>query len=170
MEENKFFCKLEENVIAVGVIIMVIMETLNVICRVISPSLSGIPEEIAVFAYIFVCFLCASYCTKKGENIVVDVLTMKYNKNIQNNLKVIECIVDTIISVLFLYGSVLVVKSTYIAGDAGVTGIPLWIIYTAPVFGFTLNALRNIQNIVIEAKRRKEINTLEQEILSDIVE
>ena len=170
MGENKFFSKLEENVIAVGSIIMVIMETLNVVCRIISPSLTGVPEEIAVFAYIFVCFLCASYCTKKGENIVVDVLTMKYNKNIQNNLKVIESIVDTLISVLFLYGSVLVVKNTYIAGDLGITGIPLWIIYTAPIFGFGLNTLRNIQNIVIEVKRRKDVDTLEQESLSDIAE
>ncbi len=169
MRENKFFLKLEENVIAAGIIIMVIMETVNVIARLIIPSSAGIAEEIAVFAYTFVCFLCASYCTKKGENIVVDVLTMKYNKKIQDKLKVIEYIVDTVISLLFLYGAVLVVKNVYISGEAGITGIPLWIIYTAPIFGFGLNTIRNIQHLVVESRKNK-VNNLEQENRSSIAE
>ena len=162
MGENKFFSKLEENVIAVGIIIMVIMETLNVVCRIISPSLTGVPEEIAVFAYIFVCFLCASYCTKKGENIIVDVLTMRYNKKIQDYLKIIQYIVDSVVSILFLYGSVLVVIASKAGGEIGVTGIPLWIIHTAPIFGFGLNLIRNIQNIIIETNKKNSTQPVEE--------
>lgn len=155
MKEKSFFNKLEENVIAVGIIIMVVMETLNVVCRMINPSLNGVPEEIAVFAYTFVCFLCASYCTKKGENIIVDALTKKYNKKLQGYLQIIQYSIDTLISVLFLYGSVLVVITTKASGNVGVTGIPLWIIYTAPILGFSLNVVRNLQNIVKETRNKQ---------------
>lgn len=162
MKENSFFYKLEENVIAVGIIIMVVMETLNVVCRLLVPSLGGLPEELAIFAYTFVCFLCASYCTKKGENIIVDVLTMRYSKKIQNYLKIIQYILDSVVSILFLYGSVLVVIATKASGEVGVTGIPLWIIYTAPIFGFGLNLIRNIQNIIIETKSKNSIQPVEE--------
>lgn len=165
MSKKSFLNELEENVIAVGIIIMVIMEVLNVACRLINPALEGIAEEIAIFAYTFVCFLCASYCTKKGENIIVDVLTNKYGKKIQNSLKLIECVMDSIVSILFLYGAILVVISTKVSGEIGITGIPLWLIYTAPLFGFGLNLMRNIQKIVKEVRR---INNKSEQLLQDL--
>ena len=84
--KNHWFKELEENVIAVGIIIMFIMETVNVICKFLAPGWMGIPEEISIFAYIWVCFFCASYCTKRGANIIVDALTAKYPKKLQNFL------------------------------------------------------------------------------------
>lgn len=165
MKKNNFFDKLEENVIAVGIIIMVVMETLNVLFRIFVPSMKGVPEELAVFAYTFVCFLCASYCTKTGKNIIVDVLTTKYKKKVQKSLKVIEYSLDSIVSILFLYGSVVVVMATKASGKVGITGIPLWIIYTAPLFGFGLNLIRNIQNIIIEVNKSKNNNVQQVEEL-----
>ena len=51
--KNHWFKELEENVIAVGIIIMFIMETVNVICKFLAPGWMGIPEEISIFAYIW---------------------------------------------------------------------------------------------------------------------
>lgn len=153
MGKNDFFDKLEENVIAVGIIIMVIMETLNVICSKFLPSFAGIPEELAIFSYIWVCFLCTSFCTKKGCNIVVDVLSARYNKKIQQYLKLLQYIVDAVLGVLFVYGSILFVTHTKAAGKIGLTGIPLWIIYIAPIAGFGLSILRNIQMILKISKK-----------------
>ena len=48
--KNHWFKELEENVIAVGIIIMFIMETVNVICKFLAPGWMGIPEEISIFA------------------------------------------------------------------------------------------------------------------------
>ena len=94
--KNHWFKELEENVIAVGIIIMFIMETVNVICKFLAPGWMGIPEEISIFAYIWVCFFCASYCTKRGANIIVDALTAKYPKKLQNFLFSAQFVFDGI--------------------------------------------------------------------------
>lgn len=145
MKGDNIMKKLEENIIAVGIIIMFLMETFNVVCRFLIPSLAGVPEEISIFAYIWVCFLCASFCTKKGANIIVDALTMHYPEKLKHILFALQYVLDGILSVLFIYGSVLFVIHTKAEGAAGVTGIPLWVIYLAPLFGFGLNLLRDVQ-------------------------
>lgn len=146
---KKIFSNFEENIIAVGIIIMVVMETINVLCNKLMPQFSGIPQEIAIFVYIWVCFFCASYCTKKGANIIVDFITQKYNKKIQNLLHIVEYISDTILTLLFLYGSIIFIIATKENGaKAKYIGIPLWIIYLAPAFGFGFNLFRDLQLIV----------------------
>lgn len=149
MENKKatvgFFASIEENVIAVGIIIMILMEAVNAITRNFIPVVGKIPEEIAIFAYIWVCFLCASFCIKKGSNIVVDVIKGKYPPKMQRFLKLAQYIVDIIVYAAFLYGAFLFVAETMAGGKRGLTGIPLWIIYLAPVAGFALCIIRNVQ-------------------------
>ena len=55
------FDEAEENVIAAGIILMVLMETVNTIFKFAYPSAAGLPEELANFAYTWVAFLCASF-------------------------------------------------------------------------------------------------------------
>lgn len=97
--KNHVLKNIEENVIAVGIIIMFIMETVNVVFKFLFPDWMGIPEEISIFAYIWVCFFCASYCTKRGANIIVDALTMKYPKKLQDFLFSVQYLLDAVLSV-----------------------------------------------------------------------
>ncbi len=147
----------EENVIAVGIVIMFIMETLNVICKFFIPGLNGVPEEISVFAYIWVCFFCASYCTKRGANIVVDAIVSHYPKKIQNYLFTLQYVVDMILTVLFIIGSVQFDYRTMLEGKTGVTGIPLWIIYLAPLVGFSFNFVRDVQMFIKTIKSPEKV-------------
>lgn len=63
------FDEAEENVIAAGIILMVLMETVNTIFKFAYPSAAGLPEELANFAYTWVaCFYAASFCTKRSAN------------------------------------------------------------------------------------------------------
>ena len=156
--KNHWFKELEENVIAVGIIIMFIMETVNVICKFLAPGWMGIPEEISIFAYIWVCFFCASYCTKRGANIIVDALTAKYPKKLQNFLFSARFVFDGILTVFFIYGSVIFVAQTKAEGSVGVTGMPLWIIYLAPLVGFALNLIRDIQMFIKTIKSSEEVS------------
>lgn len=156
--KNHWFKELEENVIAVGIIIMFIMETVNVICKFLAPGWMGIPEEISIFAYIWVCFFCASYCTKRGANIIVDALTAKYPKKLQNFLFSAQFVFDGILTVFFIYGSVIFVAQTKAEGSVGVTGMPLWIIYLAPLVGFALNLIRDIQVFIKTIKSSEEVS------------
>ena len=156
-EKTSFLRELEENVIAVGIVIMFLMETVNVICKFAIPGLTGIPEEISIFAYIWVCFFCASYCTKRGANIVVDALVSQYPKKFQNFLFSVQYIADMALSGLFIYGSILFVLKVKAEGSVGVTGMPLWIIYLAPLAGFSLNLLRDVQMFVKTLKSSEEV-------------
>ena len=81
------FDEAEEKVIAAGIIFMVLMETVNTIFKFVHPSAAGLPEELANFAYTWVAFLCASFCTKRGANIIVDALTNLYPKALRNVLE-----------------------------------------------------------------------------------
>lgn len=159
MEKGKmsFLKNIEENVIAVGIIIMFLMETVNVIFKILIPKWKGVPEELAIFAYIWVCFFCASYCTKRGANIIVDALTAKYPEKLKKILFTFQYMVDAVLTALFIYGSVLFVIHTKAAGETGVTGIPKWIIYLAPLAGFGLNLVRDIQMFVKALKSEERV-------------
>lgn len=160
MEKGKKFVlkNIEENAIAVGIIIMFIMETMNVLCKFLFPKWMGIPEEISIFAYIWVCFFCASYCTKRGANIIVDALTAKYPKKLQNFLFSVQYILDAVLSAFFIYGGIIFDIKTKADGTVGVTGIPLWIIYLAPTVGFSLNLVRDIQMFIKTLKSTEEVS------------
>lgn len=157
MNEQKkgFFHEAEEYVIAVGITIMFLMETLNVICKFIVPAWTGIPEELSIFAYIWVCFFCASYCTKKSANIIVDAFTMKYPQRLKDTLDSVQYVVDGVLTILFIYGSVLFVMHTMAEGKTGKTGIPLWLIYLAPLAGFSFNLVRDVQMFLKTINKQK---------------
>jgi len=73
---------------------MASMQFLNPIVKNIAPSLGGIPEELAVFSYIWICFLYTSYSTKKGCHVIVAVLSVKYSQKVQKALAFLQYIVD----------------------------------------------------------------------------
>lgn len=157
MAQNKKisgFEALEENVIAVGIILMVFMETINTIFKFAYPSAAGLPEELANFAYTWVAFLCASFCTKRGANIIVDALTNLYPKALHNVLDYVQYVLDIVMSVMIVYGGIQFVTKTLAEGSVGKTGFPLWIVYLAPIAGFGLNIVRDVQKIM-EVKASK---------------
>ncbi|MFQ9389215.1 MAG: TRAP transporter small permease [Coprococcus sp.] len=108
--------------------------------------------------HIWVCFFCASYCTKRGANIIVDALTAKYPKKLQNFLFSAQFVFDGILTVFFIYGSVIFVAQTKAEGSVGVTGMPLWLIYLAPLVGFALNLIRDIQMFIKTIKSSDEVS------------
>lgn len=163
MSKKSVFARLEENVIASCLIIMTISIALNAVLRYLSPSLEGLAEEIALFTYIWACFLCMSYATKTGTNIIVDAISSLYGEKVQYILGYLQYITDIVMSAIFLYGSVNYVWQVFSSGDRGVTGIPLWIIYCGAIFGFLMALIRNVQLIMLQLKDKKENKTPEGE-------
>ncbi len=150
------FDEAEENVIAAGIILMVLMETVNTIFKFAYPTAAGLPEELANFAYTWVAFLCASFCTKRGANIIVDALTNLYPKALRNVLEYLQYVLDIAMSLMIVYGGFQFVGKTIAEGGSGKTGFPLWIVYLAPIVGFGVNIIRDIQKIMeVKASRAK---------------
>ena len=150
------FDEAEENVIAAGIILMVLMETVNTIFKFAYPSAAGLPEELANFAYTWVAFLCASFCTKRSANIIVDALTNLYPKALRNVLEYVQYVLDIAMSLMIAFGGFQFVGKTIAEGGTGKTGFPLWIVYLAPIVGFGVNIIRDIQKIMeVKASRAK---------------
>jgi len=157
MRIKLFWDHIEENIIAFFIIFMAIMQFLNIIVKHLVPSLDGIPQELAVFSYVWICFLCVSYSTKKGCHVIVSIFTTKYSQKIQRALAFLQYIVDGVLAALFLYGSVLFINQTYVTGERGLTLIPLWIIYLAPFVGYGLSLIRDVYGIKELILRRDEV-------------
>lgn len=159
MNKKGIFEDLEENIIVVGIIIMVAMETLNAVCNLFFKAASGYPEELACYAYVWVAFLCAAFCTKKGSNIIVDAFAKLYPKQIRKFLDYLQYVLDIIMSVLIVYGGCLYVKTTMAGEIIGKTGFPCWVVYIAPVAGFGLNIIRDIQKIMEISDKIKSVES-----------
>lgn len=157
MSKKVFFETIEENIIAVGIIIMVVMETANALCKLVFPAGSGYPEELACYAYVWVAFLCASFCTKRSANIIVDALANLYPEPVKKGLNYLQYILDIGMSALFIYGGILYVGTTIANKTVGKTGFPCWIVYLAPIIGFGLNIVRDVQKI-LEVKAAQSAN------------
>ena len=68
------------------------------------------------------------------------------------------CVERQKILLFFIYGSVIFVAQTKAEGSVGVTGMPLWIIYLAPLVGFALNLIRDIQMFIKTIKSSEEVS------------
>lgn len=145
---KKVLDQLEEHLIAMLICGMVVFETINAILHAVGAAQTGLPEEIAIYCYIWIAFLSASFCAKKGCDVAVTMLSDKYSKSIQRVVRIICAVINLAVSICLLIGSVLFVSQTATAGSVGkLSGIPLVLVYSASVVGYLLCTFRNVQKV-----------------------
>ncbi len=154
---KKTLDQLEEHLIAILICGMVIFETINAILHAMGSAQTGLPEEIAIYCYIWIAFLSASFCAKKGCDVAVTMLSDRYSQGIQRIVRMVCVVINLVVSICLLIGSILFVSQTAAAGSAGkLSGIPLVIVYTASIVGYLLCTFRNIQKVVETFKSEKK--------------
>lgn len=154
---KKTLDQLEEHLIAILICGMVIFETINAILHAMGSAQTGLPEEIAIYCYIWIAFLSASFCAKKGCDVAVTMLSDRYRQGIQRIVRMVCVVINLVVSICLLIGSILFVSQTAAAGSAGkLSGIPLVIVYTASIVGYLLCTFRNIQKVVETFKSEKK--------------
>lgn len=147
----------EEYLIAFLICGMILFETLNALCSVLGLSVVGLPEELAIYCYIWIAFLSASFCAKKGCDVAVTMLSDKYGAGARKVLRVVNSVINLFLSGCLLVGSVGFVGQSAAAGSAGqISGIPLVIVYAASVVGYLLCTLRNLGNVVSSINAMKQ--------------
>lgn len=143
---KKFIENLEEYVIAVLICGMVIFEAINALLHVAGAASVGLPQELAIYCYVWIAFLSGAFCAKKGCDVAVTMLSAKYGEGIQHGLKIAAGIINVALSACLLIGAFGFVSATAAAGEAGkLTNIPLVAVYAASVVGYALGLVRNVQ-------------------------
>lgn len=136
----------EEYVIAVFICAMVLFETANAVLHVTGSEAVGLPQEFAVYFYVWIAFLSMSFCAKKGCDIAVTMISDHYSKSVKNILKMVCNLINIAVSVCLLVGAVGFLADTAAEGTLSkLAQIPMIYVNAAAVVGFGLCVVRNIQ-------------------------
>ncbi len=145
---KKYIDNFEEYAIAVLICGMVVLEAVNALLHVVGAASVGLPQELAIYCYVWIAFLSGAFCAKKGCDVAVTMLSAKYGESVQRVLKLIAGVVNIFLSACLLMGAFAFVGRTAAAGDAGkLSQVPLVIVYAASVAGYALCLVRNIQSL-----------------------
>lgn len=150
---KKFADHLEEYIIAVLICGMIAFEALNAFLGAFGAGIHGIPEEFAIYCYVWVVFLSAAFCAKKGCDVAVTMLSDKYGPAAQRPLALVNGAINTLLSICLLIGAFGLVSRTAEAGTAGkLSGFPMTPVYVSSIVGYALCVVRNIQRLITTAK------------------
>lgn len=143
---KKYIDNFEEYAIAVLICGMVILEAVNALLHLVGAASVGLPQELAIYCYVWIAFLSGAFCAKKGCDVAVTMLSAKYGAGVQRALRIVNGAINVFLSLLLLVGAFSFVSATAAAGEAGkLSQIPLVIVYTASVVGYALCLVRNVQ-------------------------
>lgn len=139
----------EEYAIAVLICGMVILEAINALLHVAGAASVGLPQELAIYCYVWIAFLSGAFCAKRGCDVAVTMLSAKYGPGVQRVLRIISGVINIFLSACLLFGAVGFVSATAAAGSAGkLSQVPLVIVYAASVVGYALCLCRNVQSLM----------------------
>jgi TRAP-type C4-dicarboxylate transport system permease small subunit len=139
----------EEYAIAVLICAMVLLEAANAMLHVLGSDALGLPQELAIYCYVWIAFLSASFCAKKGCDIAVTMISDRYGKAAQRPLHIVCNVINLALSICLLIGAVGFVANTAAAGTlAQLSQIPMVVVYVSAVVGYALCTLRNVQALV----------------------
>lgn len=153
---KKVLDQLEEHLIAVLICAMVVFETVNAVFHAAGAAQTGLPEELAIYCYIWIAFLSAAFCAKKGCDVAVNMLSDCYSANVRHLVKIVCAVINLAMSVCLLMGAFQFVTATAAAGNVGkLSGIPMVIVYAASVIGYLLCVFRNAQSLISTIRQPK---------------
>lgn len=153
---KKVLDQLEEHLIAVLICAMVVFETVNAVFHAAGAAQTGLPEELAIYCYIWIAFLSAAFCAKKGCDVAVNMLSDRYSANVRHLVKIVCAVINLAMSVCLLMGAFQFVTATAAAGNVGkLSGIPMEIVYAASVIGYLLCVFRNAQSLISTIRQPK---------------
>lgn len=146
IEEN-----LEEFIMCILLIAMACIMMIQVIARFVFSNSLGWSEELTRYLFVWSTFLSISYCIRKNLTIRIDMIVEALPKAVK---KIFYIVVDLIQLVMFAY---LVQPSfTYLQRTiennqvSTAMGIPMQVIYVAPLIGFILAVIRCIQDVYFQ--------------------
>ncbi len=110
-------------------------------------------EELARYLFVWLVYLGIPYGCQMMRHIKIDAGLMLFPKTCRKYVILIGEISFLVLAIVVTYYSWMFVIKQYKFGLVSpAMGIPLWVIYSAPLVGFVLASLRQIQVIIYRLK------------------
>ena len=144
---------LEEVILAVLLIGIAFLIILQVICRYIFNNSLSWSDELARYFLVWSCFLSVSYCVKKRISIKIDQVRNLFKGRLLYAFHLLTDLIILAFAVIMIPYAL-----TYLdqAASSGATStalhLPMTFIQSAPLAGFILLLVREVENIVLDIR------------------
>lgn len=149
--------KLELTICIILMSLMTLLIFVQVIMRYIMHNSLTWSEELARYLFIWLIYIGISYGAKIMKHIKIEAALGLFPKAVRSYVVIIGDILFLGFALFIAYTAyTLVVKQIGLGQQSPAIHMPMWIIYAAPMVGFALTSIRQIQTIVYRIKHLKK--------------
>lgn len=114
-------------------------------------------EELARYLFIWLIYMGISYGAKEMKHIKIDAALGLFPKKVRPIVVIIGDILFLGFALFIVYtGFTVVQKQIRLGQTSPAMHMPMWIIYAAPVLGFALTSIRQVQAIIYRVNMLKK--------------
>ena len=125
----------------------------QVFMRYVMHSSLGWSEEFARYIFVWLVFLSISYGAHLMRHIKIDAGLYCFPKQFRPYIVIIGEILFLVFALTIVYLDFLMVKKQIMIGQLSpAMRIPMWLVYSAPLVGFSLTSIRLVQSITYYIK------------------
>lgn len=149
--------KLELSICILLMSLMTIIIFIQVIMRYVMANSLVWSEELARYLFIWLIYMGISYGAKIMKHIKIEAALGMFPKKTRPVVVILGDILFLGFSLFIAYTAFIVVQKQLVLGQTSpAMQMPMWVIYAAPMVGFSLTAIRQIQTILY---RVREMNS-----------
>lgn len=113
-------------------------------------------EELARYMFVWLVYFAVSYTARREKHIRIDAAINLYPKKARPYIEILSEVVVLAFSIFIAVTAVTVFKKIAWSGQLSpALSIPMQFVYAAPLVGFVLTAIRQIQTILRKIKALK---------------
>ncbi|MBO6258633.1 MAG: TRAP transporter small permease [Succinivibrio sp.] len=144
---------LEMSICVTLMIILSVVLAIQVFFRYVMGDSLSWSEETARYMFVWLVYIGIAYGCKVMRHIKIDAGLFLFPKKIRKHIVIVGDVIFFIFAMFIVYFAwSLVMKQVKIGQLSPATEIPMWIVYSAPLVGFTLTTIRQLQTIIYRVK------------------
>lgn len=153
---KKIWDNLEEFMIIPLIFAMSLIIFIQVIMRYVFQSSLTWSEELARYLFVWLVYFSVSFTARRQKHIRIDAAINLYPKKLRPYIEILSEIVVLAFSIFIAVTGVTVFHKIAWSGQmSAAMGLPMQVVYAAPMIGMALTAIRQIQCILQKVKNLK---------------
>lgn len=113
-------------------------------------------EELARYLFIWLVYFSVSYTAKREKHIRIDAALMLFPKKMRPYIEILSEVLILLLSIFIVVTAVTVVHKIQLSGQhSPALGLPMYLVYSAPLIGFILTGFRTLQTVIKKVKNLK---------------
>ncbi|MBQ3031119.1 MAG: TRAP transporter small permease [Anaerotignum sp.] len=153
---KKIWDNLEEFIIVPLIFAMSIIIFIQVIMRYVFQNSLTWSEELARYLFVWLVYFSVSFTARRQKHIRIDAAINLYPKKLRPYIDILSEIIVLAFSIFIAVTGVTVYQKIAWSGQMSpAIGIPMQIVYAAPMVGMALTAIRQVQCIIGKIKNLK---------------